>query len=63
MKVAIFAFKAKQCYTDAKFQPNDVLMFGPETRGLPDSILTSLPEQQRLRLPMLLLIFLRAIRK
>ena len=28
-------------------------MFGPETRGLPDSILTSLPEQQRLRLPML----------
>lgn len=45
--------KAKQCYTDAKFQPNDVLMFGPETRGLPDSILTSLPEQQRLRLPML----------
>ncbi|WP_428355527.1 tRNA (uridine(34)/cytosine(34)/5-carboxymethylaminomethyluridine(34)-2'-O)-methyltransferase TrmL [Methyloprofundus sp.] len=45
--------KAKQCYSYTAFQPEDVLMFGPETRGLPDSILTSLPEQQRLRLPML----------
>ncbi|HIG65294.1 MAG TPA: tRNA (uridine(34)/cytosine(34)/5-carboxymethylaminomethyluridine(34)-2'-O)-methyltransferase TrmL [Methyloprofundus sp.] len=52
-KVYALTTKAKQCYTDAKFQLGDVLMFGPETRGLPDSILTSLPEPQRLRLPML----------
>ncbi|GAW86059.1 tRNA (cytidine/uridine-2'-O-)-methyltransferase [Bathymodiolus platifrons methanotrophic gill symbiont] len=45
--------KAKQCYSDAEFQPDDVLMFGPETRGLPDSILTNLADHQRLRLPML----------
>jgi len=45
--------KAKQCYSDAIFKPDDVLMFGPETRGLPDNILMTLPEQQRLRLPML----------
>lgn len=45
--------KATHCYSDAKFQPGDVLMFGPETRGLPDSLLATLPEKQRLRLPML----------
>ncbi len=52
-RVYALTTKAKQCYSDAIFQPDDVLMFGPETRGLPDSILTALPEQQRLRLPML----------
>jgi tRNA (cytidine/uridine-2'-O-)-methyltransferase len=29
-----------------------VLLFGPETRGLPAAILDSLPETNRLRLPM-----------
>lgn len=52
-KVYALTTKAKQCYADAIFLPDDVLMFGPETRGLPDSILNTLPEQQRLRLPML----------
>ncbi len=51
--VYAFTTKAKRCYSDAKFQHNDALLFGPETRGLPDSILDSLVEQQRLRLPML----------
>ena len=45
--------KGKQCYSEAKFQVGDVLLFGPETRGLPDSLLNNLAEQQRLRLPML----------
>ena len=45
--------KGKQCYSETKFQRDDVLLFGPETRGLPDSLLNSLAEQQRLRLPML----------
>ena len=45
--------KGKCCYSDVKFQINDVLMFGPETRGLPDSLLNSLSEKQRVRLPML----------
>ncbi|OQK15275.1 rRNA methylase [Methyloprofundus sedimenti] len=52
-KIYALTTKAKQCYADATFLPDDVLMFGPETRGLPDSILNALPEQQRLRLPML----------
>lgn len=30
----------------------DVFVFGPETRGLPQSMLDSLPEERRIRLPM-----------
>ena len=44
--------KGSQPYTEARFEPTDALVFGPETRGLPAEILDSLPEQQRLRLPM-----------
>lgn len=36
----------------AAYQPGDTLMFGPETRGLPEEVLASLPEGQVLRLPM-----------
>ena len=31
---------------------DDALLFGPETRGLPQAIIDALPEEQRLRLPM-----------
>lgn len=34
------------------FQPGDVLLFGPESRGLPQEVLDSLPTDQRVRLPM-----------
>jgi tRNA (cytidine/uridine-2'-O-)-methyltransferase len=45
--------KGKCSYSEASFQKDDVLLFGPETRGLPDEVLSSLAENQRLRLPML----------
>mgnify|MGYP000211511567 FL=1 len=45
--------KGQQCYSKTSFKDGDVLMFGPETRGLPPSILDSLPDAQKLRLPML----------
>jgi len=50
----IFAITTKgTCsYTDAKYRDGDVLMFGPETRGLPNEILQSLPPEQKLRIPM-----------
>lgn len=35
------------------YQPGDALLFGPETRGLPQAILDALPAEQRIRLPML----------
>lgn len=40
-------------FSQVDFQKGDTLLFGPETRGLPDEIIQDLPEQQRLRIPML----------
>jgi tRNA (cytidine(34)-2'-O)-methyltransferase len=44
--------KAQTRYDKVSFADGDGLVFGPETRGLPASILNSLPAQQKLRLPM-----------
>ena len=50
----VFAFSTRGVtnYADAVFRESDALLFGPETRGLPQEILDALPEAQRLRLPM-----------
>lgn len=45
--------KGKTRYCDAVFQKGDVLLFGPETRGLPKTILENLPTSQVITLPML----------
>lgn len=42
--------KATQWYTDVTYQAGDLLLFGPETRGLPAEILTQYPA---IRIPML----------
>ena len=39
-------------YTEVQYHAGDALIFGPETRGLPQSLLDSLPAEQRIRLPM-----------
>ena len=39
-------------YSEAQFKAGDAMLFGPETRGLPQSMLDSLPSGQTLRLPM-----------
>jgi tRNA (cytidine/uridine-2'-O-)-methyltransferase len=50
----IFAFstRGQRFYSDADFQANDALLFGPETRGLPADVLNALPAGQILRVPM-----------
>ena len=45
--------RGRQRYCDALFKPGDSLVFGPETRGLPQACLDALPPEQVLRLPML----------
>ncbi len=40
-------------YHEPAYGPGDALVFGPETRGLPQAMLDTLPEAQRLRIPML----------
>ena len=50
----VYALTTKGCKvpSEVKFEENDVLVFGPETRGLPIEFIEALPEEQRLRLPM-----------
>jgi tRNA (cytidine/uridine-2'-O-)-methyltransferase len=52
-RVYAFTTRATRQYSDASFQADDLLLFGPETRGLPEAVLEALPETQRLRVPML----------
>jgi tRNA (cytidine/uridine-2'-O-)-methyltransferase len=51
----LFAFTTKGArpYHTVAYQPDDVLLFGPETRGLPAAVLGDIPAEQRLKLPML----------
>lgn len=37
---------------DVSFEAGDVFIFGPESRGLPESLLAELPAENRIRLPM-----------
>ena len=45
--------KGKSCYAEARFQTDDAFLFGPETRGLPDNILSGFSAEAILRIPML----------
>ena len=47
-----FSTRARRFYSEAAFRPGDTLLFGPETRGLPQALLDSLPDERCLRLPM-----------
>jgi len=44
--------RGRTLYTNAQFSEDDAVVFGPETRGLPQTLLDTLPPEQRLRLPM-----------
>lgn len=50
----IFALttKAKKIVSDVTFQDEDAFLFGPETRGIPNSILSEMGENRCLYLPM-----------
>jgi tRNA (cytidine/uridine-2'-O-)-methyltransferase len=46
-----FSTKGRTRYDTVRYRAGDVLLFGPETRGLPTEILDGLPAEQRLVLP------------
>ncbi|MCM2973340.1 tRNA (uridine(34)/cytosine(34)/5-carboxymethylaminomethyluridine(34)-2'-O)-methyltransferase TrmL [Larsenimonas suaedae] len=52
-RVFAVSTRGRTSYTEAGFQSGDALVFGPETRGLPQAMIDALPEAQRLRIPML----------
>ena len=45
--------KGTPAHSAVSYQDGDYLMFGPETRGLPGSILDALPPEQKIRIPMM----------
>ena len=47
-----FSTKAATRFDRIEYRPGDALIFGPETRGLPDELLASFDPPLRLRLPM-----------
>jgi len=53
LRLAGFSTKGERSYSDFKYQLWDGLMFGPETRGLPDKVRISIGNNRLLRLPMI----------
>lgn len=44
--------KAKHHHYQSQYQNEDILLFGPESRGLPADILDSISADQKIRIPM-----------
>ena len=53
-KVYMITTKGRRNYSDVVFTPGDSVLFGPETRGLPQQVLGSVNPDQLIRIPMLL---------
>lgn len=51
-RVFALTTKTTRYYTEPQFADEDAFLFGPEGRGLPMEVITSLPETQRLTIPM-----------
>ena len=50
----LFALSTRNAvrYDQPRYEQGDAFLFGPETRGLPDTVLETVAPAQRLRLPM-----------
>jgi len=45
--------KGKRSHTEVTYQEGDIFLFGPESRGLPDSVLDSLDDDHKVRIPIM----------
>jgi len=52
MRIWAFSTRGKKPYNQAEYQSGDGLLFGPETRGLPESVLHETGHENCLNLPM-----------
>jgi len=52
-KIYAISTRGQTLYSEAEYPDNVALLFGPETRGLPQTLLDELPDSDILRLPML----------
>jgi tRNA (cytidine/uridine-2'-O-)-methyltransferase len=44
--------RGTELYTSLRYEPGDAFLFGPETRGLPQSVIDDCPPSRRIYLPM-----------
>lgn len=51
-RIFLATTKARRCYSEIVYNQDDILVFGRETRGLPQEILERFPDQT-VRIPML----------
>ena len=51
-RVFLCSTKATSRYDTIRFRPGDILVFGPESRGLPTALLDSYTEAQKIYIPM-----------
>ncbi len=51
--VHAFTRRGRRHHVEARFGPEDALLFGPETTGLPNTVLAQIPPEHQLRIPML----------
>jgi tRNA (cytidine/uridine-2'-O-)-methyltransferase len=52
LRVFAFTTRGSRPFADIAWQPGDWLVFGSETAGLPEPLRASIPDSQRVRLPM-----------
>ena len=48
-----FSTKGKTCFSDAAYERGNALLFGPETRGLPEQIFQEIGVENILKIPMI----------
>lgn len=51
-RLVSFSTKDENSYAEFSFEPGDILLFGPESRGLPPSIRNQVAPRNRLTVPM-----------
>lgn len=52
-RVLAITTKATNYYGDVKFTAGDYLLFGSETAGLPEEVRQQIPDQDKIRIPMI----------
>jgi tRNA (cytidine/uridine-2'-O-)-methyltransferase len=51
-RLIAFSTRGQRLYSEFEYDEGDALLFGPETRGLPQALLDALPPEHCLTLPM-----------
>lgn len=51
-RILAFSTRGTRDHASVRWRPDDILLFGPESRGLPDTLLAGLPADHVVRIPM-----------